>query len=128
MTKKGNFWIYCFLLRLLLALIALIACVLIFVPINNAFADAPNRLIAFYQSADILVAAYIAYDKFFKDKPSLEGVIKKRRRNIPNDRERTDEEWQQLSNDEKVDAFYSRIVSLAADYSDGGGDGDEGEG
>ena len=120
MTRWGTICIYSTLipifLVLLLALIVLVACVLVFVPINDAFADAPNRLVGFYQSVLILLGAYFVYKKLFKKKPSIEEVVKKRKQNIPSEGERTDEQWQQLSKDERVEAFYSRIVSLIANY------------
>ena len=119
-TKQGNKCIYSILIPafmfFVLALIVLIACVLIFVPINDALSDAPNRLVGFYQSVLVLLGAYIVYKKYFKKKPSVERVVKKRRKHIPTDRVTTDEEWQQLSKDERVAAFYSRIVDLVAVY------------
>ena len=106
-------------IALLLALIALVTAVLVLIPINNAFSDAPNRLIGFYQSVVIVVGAYLVYKNFFKKNPSIENVVQDREtrlssESIPED----DDDWQHLSKDERVTKFYSKVVDMVANHGD----------
>ena len=119
-SKKGiivtfSFTILAFL-SLLFILIVMVISVLVVVPINNAFSDAPNRLIGFYQSLFILGGAYFVYKNFFKKKPSIESVVKNRESYIPSERVTNNDKWQQISKDERIKAFYSRIVDIIANY------------
>ena len=103
---------------LILTLIALVTYVLIQVPINQAFSDASNRLIGFYQTALILIGAYLLYKKFYidKKKPSIQNAVKDRVTHIPSKLAQDDATWKHLSKDERVKAFYSRVVDLVATY------------
>lgn len=103
-------------LLLLLVLIVMIIAILVIIPINNAFSDAPNRLIGFYQSLLIFGGAYLVYKNFFKKKPSIESVVRNRESYIPSARVTNNDTWQQISKDERIKAFYSRIVDIIANY------------
>ena len=123
-TKSKNGIIVWFLLSipafviLLLALTVLISSVLVVIPINNSFSDTPDRVFGFYQTSLVLIGAYFFYKKLFKKKPSLEKVVREREKYIPSDQAGSDETWQHLSKDERVTAFYSRIVELVANYKE----------
>lgn len=101
-------------LLILLILIVMVTAVLVIIPINNAFSDAPNRLIGFYQSVVILVGAYLIYKNFFKRKPTIETAIEDREKHIHSTSPESDDTWQQLSKEERVAAFYSRLVGIVA--------------
>lgn len=101
------------LLTLLLA--GMVTAALVIIPISNAFSDIPNRLIGFYQSAFILIGAYLIYRNFFKRKPSIESVVKKREKCIPN-KQMDDGTWRDLSKNERVEQFYARIINIIAKY------------
>ena len=104
---------------IVLILIGLTTAALVVIPISQAFNDAPNRLVGFYQTAIIVAGVYIAYKGFFKKKPTLETAIKKRIKHIlqhgADDKENT--KWKRLSKDEKVAAFYEYVVDLVAKYN-----------
>lgn len=94
----------------------MITAALVIIPISKAFSDIPSRLLGFYQTAIVLVGAYLIYKNFFKKRPSIELAIKKREDFIPTKMIRSRGEWEQLSKDEKVEQFYSRFVDIVANY------------
>ena len=99
-----------------LILAGMITAVLVVVPISRAFSDAPNRLLGFYQTAIVLVGAYVLYRTFFKKKPSLASVVKDREDYIPTKKTTDDADWDLLSNDDKVAEFYTRFIDIVANY------------
>ena len=101
---------------LILVFAGMITAALVIIPISRAFSDVPNRLLGFYQTAIILIGAYLVYRKFFKKRPTLDLVVKERKQMIPTDTVNSREEWEQLSKDEKVEQFYSRFVDIIANY------------
>ena len=101
---------------LLLCLIVLVTAILVIIPINNAFSDAPNRLIGFYQSVLVLIGAYFAYKKFFKKRPSLHSAVNHREKFIRLEEGDNEDDWQQMSKNERVNAFYSKIVDIVANH------------
>ncbi len=104
---------------LILIFAAMITAALVIIPISKAFSDVPNRLLGFYQTAIVLVGAYLVYLKFFKKKPTLDLVVKERKQFIPTDTVDSPEKWDQLSRDEKVEQFYTRFVDIIANYPTG---------
>jgi hypothetical protein len=52
----------------LLSITAILTCYFVIIPINRSISDAPNRLVGVYESAILLVGAYIAYKAFFTAK------------------------------------------------------------
>ena len=103
---------------LLLCLIILVTAVLVIIPINNAFSDAPSRLIGFYQSVLVLIGAYFAYKKFFKKRPSLHSAVNHREKFIRLEEGDNEDDWQQMSKNERVNAFYSKIVDIVANHGE----------
>ena len=103
---------------LLLALIGIVTGVIVVIPINKSISDAPNRLLGFYQSAFVLVGAFLVYWNFFKKKPSIESAVRKRKEYIPSKVSKvdSDEKWQQLSREEKVAEFYAHVVDIIANH------------
>ena len=99
---------------LTLTLIGMVTAALVVIPISKAFTDAPNRLLGFYQTVFVLIGAYFLYKKFLKWKPSLEKAIKNRDNHVQPGKE--DEDWKKLSNDAKIEEFYSRFVDIIATY------------
>jgi hypothetical protein len=94
----------------------MITAALVIIPISKAFSDVPNRLLGFYQTAIILIGAYLVYRNFFKKKPTLDLVVKEREQMIPTDTVDSTETWNQLSKDERVEQFYKRFVDIIANY------------
>lgn len=105
-------------IAILLVLIALLTGFLVLIPINNAFTDTPTRLIGIYQSVAVIVGIYIIYKKFFHKTPSIEKVVKKRETHISPEQAANHDNWQQLSENERVTEFYSRIANIVANYKD----------
>lgn len=101
---------------LIIIFAGMITAALVIIPISKAFSDVPYRLLGFYQSVIVLIGAYLVYRNFFKKKPTLDSVIKKRDKLIPSDSIKTDLKWRQLSKDEKVEQFYDRFVDIIANY------------
>ena len=101
---------------LILVFAGMITAALVIIPISKAFSDVPYRLLGFYQSVIVLVGAYLVYRNFFKKKPTLDSVIKKRDKLIPTDSIKTPLKWHQLSKDEKVEQFYDRFIDIIANY------------
>ena len=101
---------------LILVFAGMIIAALVIIPISKAFSDVPNRLLGFYQTAIILVGAYLVYRNFFKKKPTLDLVVKERKQLIPTDTVDSPDKWDQLSKDEKVEQFYTRFVDIIANY------------
>lgn len=99
---------------LILLLIGMVTAALVVIPISKAFTDAPNRLLGFYQTAFVLIGAYLLYREFIKRKPSLERAVKDRPKHVKPDGNAN--EWKHLSNDGKLDEFYSRFVDIIATY------------
>ena len=117
-TKRRRIFIVIIPLFTLLILVfaGMITAALVIIPISKAFSDVPNRLLGFYQTAIVLVGAYLIYLKFFKKKPTLDLVVKERKQFIPTDTIDSPEKWDQLSRDEKVEQFYTRFVDIIANY------------
>ena len=63
---------------LTLFLIGMITAALVTIPISKAFTDTSNRLLGFYQTALVLVGAYLFYRSVFKKKTTLESEIQNR--------------------------------------------------
>ena len=103
---------------ILLCLIVLVTAILVIIPINNAFSDAPNRRIGFYQSVLVLIGAYFAYKKFFKKRPSLHSAVNHREKFIRLEEGDNEDDWQQMSKNERVNAFYSKIVDIVANHGE----------
>ncbi len=99
---------------LILLLIGMVTAALVLIPISKAFTDAPNRLLGFYQTAFVLIGAYLLYREFIKRKPSLKRAVKDRPEHVKPDGNLDD--WKTLSNDGKLDEFYSRFVDIIATY------------
>ncbi len=83
---------------------------LVTVPISKAFTDASNRLLGFYQTAFVFIGAYVVYKSLFEKKP-LETAIESRKTHIRNG---GDEQWQNLTKDEKIAELYSRVIDILA--------------
>jgi hypothetical protein len=99
----------------LLAIVAILTSYFIIIPINRSISDAPNRLVGIYESAIVLVGAYIAYKAFFKAKKYLESSVVNRNNPInPNSKDST-ERWKEMSEEEKVAQFYDVIVDIIVD-------------
>ena len=81
-------------------LMGMISAAIVVVPVGRSFGDAPDRLLGFYQTAIVLIGAYIFYRKFIKKTPSLESVI------------REFDTSPDLSRDEKLKEFYRRIANI----------------
>ena len=109
------------LTTLLVLLIGMVTAALVKIPISKAFSDAPNRLFSFYQSAIVIVGAYIAYRSIFKKQPTLENAIKERKIHVRGQGKDDGEniEWLRLSKDEKVAAFYDYVIDLVVNFSSG---------
>ena len=107
------------LTALLVLLIGMVTAALVKIPISKAFSDAPNRLFSFYQSAIVIVGAYIAYRSIFKKHPTLENAIKERKIHVRGQGKDDGEniEWLRLSKDEKVAAFYDYVIDLVVNFS-----------
>ena len=115
--RRGCFIIIIPLFTLLvLVLAAMITAALVIVPISKAFSDVPNRLLGFYQTAIVLVGAYVLYRSFFKKTPSIARAVKDREDYIETENIKNKDKWDQLSNDEKVAEFYSRLVDILANH------------
>ena len=119
-NKTARRCIFTFLIPLFAVIVLGFACMitaaLVIVPISKAFSDVPNRLLGFYQTAVILVGAYLVYRSFFKQIPSIDLVVKKRLEHIQTNNVENDDQWQHLSKDERVIEFYSRCVEIVANH------------
>ena len=119
-SPSGRRCIFIFIIPFFTLVILCFACMitaaLVTIPISKAFSDIPSRLLGFYQTAIVLVGAYLIYQNFFKKRPSIESAIKEREDFIPTKMIRSRGEWEQLSKDEKVEQFYSRFVDIVANY------------
>ena len=102
---------------ILLALIVMVTAVLVTIPVHNAFSDAPNRLVGFYQSVVVFVGAYVLYRSFFKRKPTIETAVEDRMKHVDPKTKDGNEKWKQLSKEERVAEFYSRVVDIVANYN-----------
>jgi amino acid permease len=100
----------------ILVFAGMITAALVIIPISKAFSDVPNRLLGFYQTVIILIGAYLVYRNFFKKKPTLDFVVKERKQMIQTDTVDSDEKWNQLSKDERVEQFYTRFIDIIANY------------
>ena len=103
---------------LIVVLVGMVTAALVVIPISSSIRDAPNRLLGFYQTVFILGGAYLVYRNFFKKTPTLESVVKDKETSIfqignTNQNVR----WEGLSNDEKVAAFYSHLVTIVANIN-----------
>ena len=103
---------------ILLLLIAMVTAVLVTIPVHNAFSDAPNRLVGFYQIVVVFVGAYVLYRSFFKRQPTIETAVEDRMEHVdPNTEDGNDhDKWKQLSKEERVAEFYTRVVDIVAKH------------
>ena len=102
------------LTTLTLLLIGMITAALVTVPISKAFTDTSNRLLGFYQTALVLIGAYLFYRNVFKKKTTLESEVDKRDKHIKS--EGDDDHWQTLSKHQKLEKVYSHVLDILADY------------
>ncbi len=115
---KNDCWSYFFvfiigvLVLFIIGIVAVLTSYFVIIPINRSISDAPNRLVGIYESAIVLVGAYIAYKAFFKAKKYLESSVIKREN--PLTRESKDK-WKDMSDEEKLAEFYSAVVDIIAD-------------
>jgi hypothetical protein len=99
---------------LTLIMIGMITAALVTVPISKAFTDTSNRLLGFYQTALVLIGAYLFYRNVFKKNTTLESEVHNRAKDIK--REGDDDYWQTLSKDQKLAKVYSHVLDILADY------------
>ena len=99
-----------------LAVVVILTCYFVIIPINRSISDAPNRLVGIYESAIVLIGAYIAYKAFFKTKKYLESSVINRKNPFtdPLSQESKDK-WKDMSDEEKLAQFYSAVVDIIAD-------------
>ena len=115
----NDLWSGCFVLILgllvlfIIGIVAVLTCYFVIIPINRSISDAPNRLIGIYESAIVLIGAYIAYKAFFKAKKYLENSVVKRENPLtdPLSKESKDK-WKAMSDEEKLAEFYSAVVDI----------------
>ena len=100
----------------ILGIVAVLTCYFVIIPINRSISDAPNRLIGIYESAIVLIGAYIAYKAFFKAKIYLESSVVKRENPLtdPLSKESKDK-WEVMSDEEKLAQFYSAVIDIIVD-------------
>ena len=123
--KTKNSIVVCFVVLIpafaliILVLMGMVTAALVTIPISKSLSDAPSRLMGFYQSAFVLIGAYLIYRNFFKKKPSIELAVKNRKEHITNPDETEDNrvQWQDMSKDEKMEKFYSRVVHIVANFT-----------
>lgn len=96
----------------LLSIAAILTSYFVIIPINRSISDAPNRLIGIYESAIVLVGAYIAYKAFFKAKKYLESSVVKRENSLTQE---SKDQWKEMSDEEKLAEFYSAVVDIIVD-------------
>ena len=96
-----------------LAVVVILTCYFVIIPINRSISDAPNRLVGIYESAIVLIGAYIAYKAFFKAKKYLESSVISR--DNPLTDKKSKDEWKSLSEEEKLAEFYDIIVDIIVD-------------
>ena len=99
---------------LTLILIGMITAALVTVPISKAFTDTSNRLLGFYQTALVLIGAYLFYRNVFKKNTTLESEVHNRATDIKRDGD--DDHWQTLSQHQKLAKVYSHVLDILADY------------
>ena len=85
----------------------MVTAAIVVVPISRSLSDAPNRLLGFFQTAIILIGAYLFYKKFFKKKTTIRSVLKTTSENIFN-------EWETKSGNDKLETFYKHIINIVA--------------
>ena len=96
---------------LIVFLVGMTTAALVSIPISKAFTDTSDRLLGFYQTAFVFVGAYVVYQNIFEKKP-LEKAIENRTTHII--RDGNNDQWQNLSKDEKITALYSRVIDILA--------------
>ena len=85
----------------------MITCYFVLIPINKSISDAPNRLIGLYQSAVVVIAIILLYKTFLRKKRHpLDKAIKNCRNDL------SEEKWVALSEEEKQDHFYTKVVKI----------------
>ena len=102
-----------FVILFTLAVVGILTCYFVIIPINRSISDAPNRLIGIYESAIVLIGAYIAYKAFFRAKKYLEKSVISRDNPLTN--KKSKDEWKSLSEEEKLAEFYDVIVDIIVD-------------
>ena len=88
----------------------MVTAAIVVVPISRSLSDAPNRLLGFYQTAIILIGAYLFYDKFFKRKTTIESILKNRNKKIFD----KDKKWDEKSDNDKLEKFYEHVIKIVA--------------
>ena len=71
-----------------------------FVPTNDSISSVPNQMVVSYQTAILLVGAYIAYTSVFKKKCSLQTALRDTHGN-----------WKLLTDQEVLTEFYKEMIS-----------------
>ena len=71
-----------------------------FVPTNDSISSLPNQIVVSYQTAILLVGAYIAYMSVFKKKCSLQTALRD-----------THDNWKSLTDQEVLTEFYKEMIS-----------------
>jgi hypothetical protein len=100
------------LILFMIGIVAVLTGYFVIIPINRSISDAPNRLIGIYESAIVLVGAYIAYKAFFKAKKYLENSIINRENPLTQE---SKDKWKDMSDEEKLAEFYSAVVDIIVD-------------
>lgn len=111
--RRSLWGVLCFTMVTLL-LIGMITAALVTIPISKAFTDTSNRLLGFYQTALVLIGAYLFYRSAFKKETTLESEVEKRVTHIK--QEGNDAHWQALSKHQKLAKVYSHMLDILADY------------
>ena len=95
---------------LIVILMGMVTAAIVVVPISRSLSDAPNRLLGFYQTAIILIGAYIFYKKFIKRKTTIKSVLKNRNKKIFD----KDKKWNEKSDNDKLETFYEHLIKIVA--------------
>lgn len=105
---------------LLVILMGMVTAAIVVVPIGRSLSDAPNRLLGFFQTAIILVGAYLFYKKFFKKKTTFKSVLKNIKfKPSPNSTnikifDEDSNKWENKSGNDKLETFYEHLIKVAA--------------
>ena len=106
-----------FFVLLVLLLIGITTAALVVVPVSRTFSDAPNRLLGFYETVVVIAGAFLAYKSFFNKKPTLETAIKKGNPQLAYQRNGGNTNGNDLTEDQKVAAFYDHVVDIVVKYN-----------
>lgn len=99
------------LIVLFLFFVILISAYFVIIPINKSISDAPNRLVGLYQSGGFLIGSFIVYKliNFFYKSDVLKEALIAQKHALPN----AQENWNNLTSEEKVQKFYELVIGLA---------------